>query len=88
MIKTKLQIKREEKGLTVGELAHTIVYVLATSKNTPAPRVYISDSAFSTWYRWIYQLEEGTHSNNWGAAQKLEDIAKALNCAVEDLTED
>lgn len=78
MNKTKLQIMREKKGLTVEELACLVLYD------------WLDDSYLGAVRRTIKHIELGVQflvATKWQKGLG-EHIAKALDCSVEELREE
>ena len=78
MTKTKLQIMREKKGLTVDELACLVLYD------------WLDDSYLGAVKRTIRHTELGVQfldATEWQIGL-AEHIAKALGCSIDELVED
>lgn len=80
-MKTKLQIMREKKGLTVEQLAEKIVKVVNEDSKDRGNIIYVSMV--------IRKYELGNSALNLGIANKnIEIMAQALGCSVEELMEE
>ncbi|WP_270745020.1 helix-turn-helix domain-containing protein [Lactococcus petauri] len=76
MTKTKLQIMREKKGLTVIELAKKV--------NEIEPSFKVGIMAMT-----LASIEaDGAGSNSDGTGLMVQVVAKALDCSVDELVEE
>lgn len=81
MTKTKLQIMREKKGLTVEQLAEKIVKVVNDDSKDRGNIMYVAMV--------IRKYELGNSTLNLGIANKnIEIMAQALGCSVDELVEE